>query len=218
MEVESHRLVTLLSDAASGLFPPADGSVRVLGPPPGRADAVMAFTGHHVIAADVSPDEVQRRLPPGDLSAPMNALFLSWLAATLGTAPGMLDVVLAASGAGSARRTELVRRNDLTDHPRVARAARYREDLAVFSDQEERGVVILGRGLAHRWEVSVEVDPVHRGRGLGRSLAEAARRIVPADTFLFAQVSPGNAASLRAFLAAGFRPLGAEVLFLRSAK
>jgi len=33
---------------------------------------------------------------------------------------------------------------------------------------------------------------------------------------LFAQVSPGNVASMRAFLAAGYRPLCAEVLFLRS--
>jgi RimJ/RimL family protein N-acetyltransferase len=33
---------------------------------------------------------------------------------------------------------------------------------------------------------------------------------------VFAQVAPGNAASLRAFLAAGFRPIGSEVLFLTS--
>ena len=32
---------------------------------------------------------------------------------------------------------------------------------------------------------------------------------------LFAQVTPGNAASLRAFPATGIRPTGAEVLFLR---
>jgi hypothetical protein len=30
-------------------------------------------------------------------------------------------------------------------------------------------------------------------------------------------VAPGNAASLRAFLAAGFAPVGSEVLFLRGA-
>jgi len=33
---------------------------------------------------------------------------------------------------------------------------------------------------------------------------------------LFAQISPGNVASLRAFLAADYRPVCAEVLFLRS--
>jgi RimJ/RimL family protein N-acetyltransferase len=30
---------------------------------------------------------------------------------------------------------------------------------------------------------------------------------------LWAQVAPANVASLRAFLAAGYRPVGAEVLF-----
>ena len=30
---------------------------------------------------------------------------------------------------------------------------------------------------------------------------------------LWAQVAPANTASLRAFLAAGYRPVGAEVLF-----
>ena len=46
-------------------------------------------------------------------------------------------------------------------------------------------------------------------------LAAAARGLVPAGEHLFAQVAPGNVASLRAFLAAGYRPIGAEVLFLR---
>ena len=32
---------------------------------------------------------------------------------------------------------------------------------------------------------------------------------------VFAQVAPGNAASLRAFLRAGFDPIGSEALFLR---
>ena len=61
----------------------------------------------------------------------------------------------------------------------------------------------------------MEVAPAHRGAGLGRRLIAAGRRLAPAGAPLFAQVSPGNAASLRAFLAAGFRPVGAEVLLLR---
>ena len=35
---------------------------------------------------------------------------------------------------------------------------------------------------------------------------------VPEGTPLWAQIAPGNAASVRAFLAAGFRPVGAEAL------
>jgi hypothetical protein len=37
---------------------------------------------------------------------------------------------------------------------------------------------------------------------------------VPPDEFLFASIAPGNARCLRAALAAGFAPLGGEVLFL----
>lgn len=42
----------------------------------------------------------------------------------------------------------------------------------------------------------------------------AARALVPEGEIAFAQVAPGNASSLRAFLAAGFSPIGSEVLFL----
>jgi L-amino acid N-acyltransferase YncA len=61
--------------------------------------------------------------------------------------------------------------------------------------------------------VAVEVDEDHRGRGLGRALAAAARHLVPGGAPLWAQITPGNAASVRAFLAAGYQPVGAEVLF-----
>ncbi len=47
-------------------------------------------------------------------------------------------------------------------------------------------------------------------------LIRAARGLVPPGQYLFAPVAPGNARALRAALAAGFRPLGGEVLFLRS--
>jgi L-amino acid N-acyltransferase YncA len=58
----------------------------------------------------------------------------------------------------------------------------------------------------------VEVDTARRGAGLGRTLAAAARHLVPDGAPLWAQVAPGNAASMRAFLAAGFEPVGAEAL------
>jgi hypothetical protein len=37
-------------------------------------------------------------------------------------------------------------------------------------------------------------------------------RLVPAGEPVFAAVAPGNACSLRAFLAAGFTPVGSEVI------
>jgi L-amino acid N-acyltransferase YncA len=73
--------------------------------------------------------------------------------------------------------------------------------------------VLLGRGVAGRWEVAIEVDPGRRDQGLGRELALAARHLQPdADAPLWAQISPGNAASVRAFLAAGYQPVGSEAL------
>jgi RimJ/RimL family protein N-acetyltransferase len=211
-----HPLSTLLVDAARGSFPPPDGAVDVLPPPPGPTQAVVGFTAHHVIAADVTPEEVRHRLDPGDLGAPMNATFLAWVGERLGARPGMLDLVLITFGGQEDRSpVELVPRDDLAEHPRVARSMRYRDDLRVFSDPDGAAVLMLGRGLAGRWEVSIEVDPAHRERGLGRTLAAAARRLIPQDEPLFAQVTPANVASLRAFLAAGYRPIGSEVLFLK---
>lgn len=49
-----------------------------------------------------------------------------------------------------------------------------------------------------------------RGAGLGRALAAAARHLVPGGSPLWAQIAPANAASVRAFLAAGYKLVGAE--------
>jgi GNAT superfamily N-acetyltransferase len=168
-----------------------------------------------VVAAPVDPDLVAARLPEGDLGAPMSPGFLGWLAERLGSHPGSLDVVLAAPGLGGEPPLALRPVNDPARHPRAARAQRYRRDLRVWTDLEGAGVLIVGRGLAGRREVSFEVDPGGRNRGLGRLLVAAARHLTSAGEPLFAQVSPGNAASLRVVEAAGFRPIGAEVLFHR---
>jgi GNAT superfamily N-acetyltransferase len=211
----SERLLRLLRDAATGAPPAADGVVEVWPGPDGPVDAVLAFTAHHVVAAGIEPGLVAARLPEGDLGAPMSTDFLGWLGERLGSRPGSLDVVLAAEGLGGAPPLELRPGGDPARHPRAARAVRYRDDLEVWTDPEEAGVLVLGRGLAGRRELAFEVDPARRGRGLGRRLVAAARHLTPAGEPLFAQVSPGNAASLRVVGAAGFRPIGAEVLFHR---
>ena len=211
----TERLLRLLRDAAMGVPPPADGLVEVWAPPAGPVDAVLAFTAHHVVAAGVEPDLVAARLPDGDLSAPMGAAFLGWLGERLGSRPGSLDVVLAADGLGGTPPLELAPGVDLDRHQRVARALRHRDDLQVWTAEGGAGVLVLGRGLAGRREVAFEVDPARRNRGLGRLLVAAARHLTPPREPLFAQVAPGNAASLRVVEAAGFRPIGAEVLFHR---
>jgi hypothetical protein len=208
-------LLRLLQDAARGRPPAADGAVEVWPPPPGPVDAVLAFTAHHVVAAAVDPAEVAARLPAGDLSAPMGPAFLAWLGGRLGRRPGSLDVVLAADPLPGPPPLALARGVDPDRHPRAARALRYRQDLQVWTDPEGMAVLVLGRGLAGRLEVAFEIDPARRNRGLGRLLAAAGRHLAPAGEPLFAQVAPGNVASLRAVEAAGFRPIGAEVLFHR---
>jgi GNAT superfamily N-acetyltransferase len=213
--VVSGRLLRLLEDAATGLPPPADGMVEVWPGPDGPVDAVLAFTAHHVVAAGVDPDLVAARLPEGDLSAPVSAAFLGWLGERLDSHPGSLDVVLAAPGLGGDPPLELVPAVGLDRRQRVARSLRYRDDLQVWTTEDGAGVLVLARGLAGRREVAFEVDPARRNRGLGRLLVAAARHLAPAGEPLFAQVAPGNAASLRVVGAAGFRPIGAEVLFHR---
>jgi hypothetical protein len=211
----SERLLRLLEDAGRGLPPPADGAVEVWPGPEGPVDAVLAFTAHHVVAAPVDPDLVAARLPAGDLSAPVSAAFLGWLGERLGSRPGSLDVVLTAEGLGGTPPLELTPAVGLDRHQRVARSLSYRDELEVWSAQDGAGVVVLGRGLARRREVAFEVAPARRNRGLGRLLVAAARHLTPPGEVMFAQVAPGNAASLRVVGAAGFRPVGAEVLFHR---
>lgn len=208
-------LASRLRHAALGRPPPADGLVEVLPSPPGPADAVVAFTAHSVVASSgVAPEEVRSRLDPGDLGAALRAPFLTWLAQDIGTVAGTLDVVLAASRCAGPPPLEL-HPLEVGDHPRVARANRYREDVQAWGTGADNvGVLVVGQGLAGRWEVAFEVESEHRGGGIGRALALAARHLVT-DDVVFAQVAPGNAASLRAVLAAGYHPIGAEVLFLR---
>jgi GNAT superfamily N-acetyltransferase len=212
-----HPLSLLLQEAARGHFPAADGTVEILPPLDGKVDAVVAFTAHSAVAVDLPAGDVRARLDPDDFGASMSATFLAWISDRLGTPPGVLDNVMVAPARAPAAADpiELLPRDDLMEHPRVARATRYRTDLHVYTDPSGAGVLLLGRGLAGRREMAFEVDPDARGRGLGRALALAAPTLVPQGEFLFAQASPGNAASVRTLLAAGYVPIGSEVLFAR---
>jgi GNAT superfamily N-acetyltransferase len=203
-------LADVLHAAAGGRHPVPDGSVDVV-PQHGRAAGVVAFSAHFVVAADVPHGWVRDQLPPGDYTAPLGARFLVALADRIGADIGSVDAVLIATdlGDGAAEGLEEI---DAREHPRVVRALRYRDDVRVWGTPDGAGHVIVGRGLAGRWETAFEVEPAARGRGLGRRLAAAATGLVPAGEPVWAQVAPGNAASLRAVLAAGYSPICAEVL------
>lgn len=78
---------------------------------------------------------------------------------------------------------------------------------------DDAGLITIGRGLVDRVEMSVELlASAEHGVGQGRRLVGIARSLVPSGVAIFAQVAPGNAASLRAFLSSGFVPIGAEIL------
>ena len=196
-----------------------DGCVSLL-PSPGApaVAAVLGFTAHHLIAADIDSDWLTSRLGNAEIGRPLQPDFLAALGEHLQARPGGQDVLLATVGTGSSTGPELpglTRDTGSSDHPRVQRASRYRDDVLVAA--VHGGLLTIGRGLAGRWEISIEVEPEYRGAGIGRQLAMHGRALVPAEALLWAQVHPANVASVRAFLAAGYRPVGAEVLFTATA-
>lgn len=204
-------LLRLFTAAAAGSPPPSDGRVVIDSRPVGPAAGVLAFTAHHIIAADVPTDWVAELLPEGDLAAPLGPAFLLALAARLHAPIGAHDLVLAAPASDEPLPMRL-QRVDTRNHPRLRRARRYRDEVRAWRTPGGEGLLILGRGLASRTEVSFEVAPDARGRGLGRALATAARHLAPAGQPVFAQIAAGNVASLHAVLAADYSPIGAEVL------
>ncbi len=170
----------------------------------GDHHAVVEFTGHSVVLTDRGVGEVLARGADGVGGASSPDL-LRWLAGPTGWI-GSHDVVLARRGVGGGT---LAERTDLDDHPRVMRSHDHRRDVCVHGDAS--GVVTIGRGLVDRLELSIELFG-SRVPGAGRRLLGEACALIPRGEVVFAQVAPGNAASLRAFLAAGFVPIGAETL------
>lgn len=210
------RLASMLTDAARGCFPVADAITDVLPAPAAGMAACVAFTAHSVVAANLDPDEIRARLAlhPDPLAAALAPDVVVWLAERTGLRAGIVDVLLAAIRTPvSAPTVDLLEVTDRAEHPRVARALERRTDVRVFVDAESYGVVTIGRGLVGRLEVNLELDEPVRAGGIGRELLRSAIEVVEIGDPLFAQVSPGNARSLRSFLAAGFVPIGAEVLF-----
>ncbi|MFC9131974.1 GNAT family N-acetyltransferase [Streptomyces sp. NPDC057099] len=207
----------ILDAAARGVFPPADGGTTIVNQPSHRDAGVLAFTAHSVVFTDEDPGWIRRTLAGTDcdgLAATMNARFLAALMDRTGRTSDTIDVLLtggALPGEPPLALTEI----DDPGHPRVVSARRRRDDVQVWA--ADGGLLVLGRGVAGRWEVAVEVVEEARRRGLGRRLVEAARHLV-GDAPVWAQVSAGNARSLRAFQAAGYRPVGSEALLSARAR
>ncbi|WP_328493824.1 GNAT family N-acetyltransferase [Streptomyces sp. NBC_00414] len=213
----AESLRDILDAAARDDFPPADGSVTVVRQHSHRDAGVLAFTAHSVVFTDEDPDWVHATLERVDcdaLAAAMNPRFLAALMDRTGRTNDTIDLLAVAAplpGEPSLALTEVTDR----DHHRVVRARTHRDEVRVWA--ADGGVLVLGLGVAGRLEVAVEVDEGVRHRGLGRELARAARQLAGGEP-VWAQLAPGNARSLRAFLAAGYRPVGAEALLSARAR
>ena len=199
----SHPLLAYLHAAADDNFPPVDGAVTVLPPFDNGWACSVAFTGHAVIATSRPAAQILAHGADG-FGGSMSPEVLRYLAGPDGFV-GVIDVMLAARGTGN---SSLPARTDADDHPRVRYARDQRRNVAVYGD--ERGIVTLAEGLAGRHEFSIEAAAPNRG--WGRALIREALGLIPEGELVFAAVSPGNARSLRMFLALGFWPIGSEVM------
>jgi hypothetical protein len=208
----------MIIDAAAGRFPPVDGGWRRVPLWRPGLQAILAFTGHAVFA--LSPSIPDRRLTQAGADGFGGAHDPRLVAALAG--PGgwidSLDLLLVGRGTGRPDRPpRLVPRPDLAAHRRAVHAAGLRSDLRVLGHPEpdSAAVAILSSGVAGLTELSFELEPEQRGRGGGTRLITDAVTAVPAGELIVSAVAPGNTASLRALLAAGFVPVASMQLFRR---
>ncbi|MFC4501962.1 MULTISPECIES: GNAT family N-acetyltransferase [Streptomyces] len=202
----------ILDAAARGVFPPPDGGTTIVPQLSPRDAGVLSFTAHSVVFTDEDPDWVYGTLLGvgcDPLSASMNPRFLAALMERTGRTAETIDAMLVAPPLPGEPPLPLREIED-RDHPRIRYARRRRDGVRAWS--AEGGVLVMGYGIGGRLEVSVEVDEAVRHRGLGRRLVTAARHL--AEEPLWAQVAPGNARSVRAFQAAGYVPVGSEILLI----
>jgi hypothetical protein len=217
---ELHPLAALIADAAAGRFPAADGGWRRVPPWRPGLEGIVAFTGHAVLA--LAPDITDKRLAALGVTGFGGAHDPRVIAALAGLVGWIdsLDVLLIGRGTGAGQvgaRSRLAERPDLAVRHRALFAARIRDLPRVlgYPDRQRSAVVVFSKGLAGLTEVGFELEPEHRGVGGGAALIRDALSTIPPGQLVLAAVAPGNAASLRAALAAGFSPLGSMQLFRR---
>ena len=214
-----HPLAGLITAAAAGRFPDPDGAwERVPAWRPGL-EAIFSFTAHAVFA--MAPDISDHRiasLGADGFGGAHDPRLITALAGPDGWIDS-LDMLLAGRGTGRAGiAPRLVDRPDLAAHPRARFAARIRDEPRVlgYPDPRRSALATVSRGIAGLTELSFEIEPERRGHGGGAGLAADALSVLPAGQLAVAAVAPGNAASVRALLSAGFVPLGSFQLFRRA--
>jgi hypothetical protein len=214
-----HPLAGLIAAAAASRFPDVDGGWRRVPPWRPGLEAVVAFTGHAVFA--VRPDITDHRLTALGADGFGGAHDPRLITALAG--PGgwidSLDMLMVAQGAGfPGIPAALTDRPDLASHPRAQFAAglRGQPQIVGYHDPRRSALAVISTGIAGLTELSFELEPGRRGAGGGAKLARDALTAIPSGELVVAAVAPGNAASVRSLLAAGFNPVGSVQLFRRS--
>ena len=209
-----HPLAEIIQDADAGRFPAADGGWSRVPTWRDGVEGIVCFTGHAVFAlgSDISHERIAE-LGADGFGGAAHPRLLSGLAGPDGWI-GSQDALLAGHGTGAGPEGALVPRPDLSSHPRAQYAATIRDSPRPFGypDPARSALAILSTGLAGLTELSFELEPDHRGGGQATALIRAALATLPAGELVVAAVTPGNAASVRALLAAGFTPLGSVQL------
>jgi hypothetical protein len=214
-----HPLAGLIAAAAAGRFPVAGGGWQRVPPWRPGLEAVIAFTGHAVFA--VQPDvtgHLLTSLGADGFGGAHDPRLITALAGPDGWIDS-LDILMAARGTGRAGVAPLLAdRPDLASHPRAQFAAGLRDHPRTvgYPDPRRSALAVISTGIAGLTELSFELEPGRRGTGDGARLARDALSAVPSGQLAVAAVAPGNAASVRALLAAGFKPLGSLQLFRRA--
>lgn len=165
---------------------------------------MVAFTGHAVFAFDELDAVRLTELGVDGFGGAHHPRVIAELAGPAGVIDS-LDLLTVARGTGGG--SGLVPRPDLVEHPRAQLARRIRGDVRIWGYPESTTLVTISSGVAGLRELSFELDPRLRGRGGAIALLADALALVPAGELVVACVAPGNVASLRALLRAGFGPV-----------
>jgi hypothetical protein len=207
----------MITGVAEGRFPPADGGWHRVPPWRDGLEGVVSFTAHSVLAVGLDVgDSRLAGLGADGLGGADHPRLVTALAGPGGWID-CLDLVLAAHGTvgtGGAGE-ELVDRADLAGHQRAEFAARIRDRRRVlgYPGRERSALAVLSTGLAGLTELSFELEPGRRGGGQAAALIRAALACVPQGELVVAAAAPGNVASVRALLTAGFTPVGSVQLW-----
>lgn len=212
-----HVFTRRLRDAGLGQFPAADRGIEVGPALSGPCDAILLFSEHLVVAADVTAEwaaeesSYQRDHADPDPSTGLG-LFLEAISQRMGNPPMIIGVLLVAPYQPAFVHGKAEPGGEVDPDWAV-----YRSDVRSYRYRSAgvSGVIGLGRGPGDRWDVYVRVDE-HVGSGgqASRELFTVARTLAPDRDLLFASAPLHDPRVLRAVLGSGFLPICTEALLL----